>query len=193
MLRTRRHPEAFTLIELLVTIAIIGLLVGLLIAAGAAMLRQGETEQTRVIVHEAGALLTEYQALTNRFPKYIGNYGNASESSRFFVEEIRKAGPVAEAFQGINRDFVVDPDPADMTDDYLIDAWGNPLRYSAYHDESTADPADDWYGDVTAGLPRRKTPYLASAGPDGIWGTFTADNEPDAEAADNLYSFEQSR
>lgn len=79
----------------------------------------------------------------------------------------------------------------------ILDPWDTPIRYAGgtlsngTTDDKTAD--DDY-------LPTHPTAFFASAGPDGLFGVVDDNNQPDptadanndgeADAADNIYSFE---
>lgn len=211
MLRPTKKARAtgFTLIEILIVISIIVLLIGLLIGGAAMMRKQSQVEQSRVTVNAVAGVLTEYQARVDRVPQYTTgvsypaiendptNPTTFAPSIEFFVVEMKKVAGAKTILQGIEDNFRGnldgDVDVSGQPLDEIVDTWGNPLRYPPFDDNGTAaNPDDDFYGDTTVGLPHQKRPYVASAGADGLWGTFT-DDVPDADAADNIYSFEQKQ
>ncbi|MEM1107126.1 MAG: type II secretion system protein [Planctomycetota bacterium] len=78
----------------------------------------------------------------------------------------------------------------------INDPWGNRIRYARFVSYQDNDPRIDDDKRLTFDftnddyLPRHPNAFFASPGPDMMWGTFDADGLPDAEAEDNLYSFE---
>lgn len=78
-----------------------------------------------------------------------------------------------------------DPEFVGIDDVELLDSWGFRLRYArgvSYEDNFQ----DDDY------LPAHPRPFFASPGPDGKWGSAnpSANDQEQADAEDNLYSFE---
>ncbi len=218
--RHPRTPRGFSLIELLVVISVIGLLAGIGFVAARAMMAQAKIEQANAVVSALAGVPTEILASTDqplRYMDYTGRnaraYPNdpvdptvrdAWDSINFLIERGDK-NPTAKAMlQSVNREFFkYGSDPEDVSEHYIVDPWGQPLRFSAFSNNGTpGDPSDDFYGATNSnngtgdyrgdyGMPKRRTPYVASAGPDGLWGEFDGDGLiPDADAADNIYSFE---
>lgn len=163
---------AFSLIELLVVISIIAILLALSVAALTGMYSQASKNQTEVVLNQLQGVLTEYSTQTGSNP--------AENSSTFSIEDFVDAvysdcQPAVKMLETVDSKLVV-MDGNNI--DTINDPWGIELRYTTG-------------GDVNAGLPLRRAPYFASAGPDGEWGTIDSDNEPNSDGADdNIYSFD---
>ncbi|BAM04183.1 type II secretion system protein [Phycisphaera mikurensis] len=204
----RRRSAGFTLIELLVTISIIAILAGISIPVITSMLKAADSGRMKSSLAGLRAAAEEYQVMTDsnvdhtlaRFPSFPSLQVEAKDvpgnnTIQLFVYEAGKVPSVASLLVSSARkdlkifdgtDFVVLADPTLITDPaavQLLDAFGNPVRYAAFVDKGDAFTDDDY-------LPAHPGPFFASAGPDGLWGTVNRSGEPDADAEDNLYSFD---
>lgn len=205
MIRPTRHPRptGFTLVEILIVISIIGLLAGLVIGGAMQMRKGADDQKTKVLVNQVAGILSEYQAAVKKYPDntdpvtdadpVVFDYTNAddAESVGFFLQEIRKLPAAQTAISGIAPDLVRKNTAGVVV--AIVDSWGKPLRYSGFN-AAGAGTDDDYWGNRDLGMPRKRQPYIASAGPDQLWGRFdpSASGEvPDAQAADNIYSFDQ--
>ena len=221
---------AFTLIEILVTISIIVLLVGISIPVALKMLATAEASQTRTTLNGLEAAATEYNVVTGGTVPHFGKdaFGNDVDLSVGEPEPntgggtdvtfgyfVLTAGQVPTAAQLISlavKDNLTAPDGKAVADlveaigngritnaNYanvqLLDGWDNQIRYADAVSHNDSFDEDDY-------LPAHPTPFFASAGPDGLWGSVIKDtNEPDpdvdedddgvADSADNIYSFDQ--
>ncbi len=72
----------------------------------------------------------------------------------------------------------------------VVDPWGAELKYRSLSN-ATRINANASIGEQDPAIPYLDYAFFSSAGPDGLWGTLTAhdDQQPDASAKDNLYSF----
>ena len=180
-------PRGFTLIELLTVVIIIAILLALSIAGLTRLTKNADAKTTRVILNEMANIATDYQTRTGTPAMQSVNaykQSNSSDSIIYFIQQLKTNAPASfKLMKNINPDFIKD-DPNNNNNEGVVDSWGNWIRYT-----TNGSPAN--------GLPVRSTqngglrPYFASAGPDGVWGTFNSStNQPDAAAKDNIYSFE---
>lgn len=186
--------RGFTLIEILVVITVIGLLVGIAFVGAGKLMESGKANATKALVSSVGTLPTDLYAEVKQYPRYTGGYSATPAADRdsieFLVAEVLGVKKTKDKLAGfgsesLERDASGDPE-------WIKDSWDRPLRYSNYN-ANGAGPDDDTYGNLAEGLPIQKRPYVASAGPDQEWGTFTASASgpvPDEAAKDNIYSFD---
>lgn len=152
-------------------------------SAKAAPARRTRAEAvTKVMLRSAMAVATEFEVQTkvvidHRDPGPAKITGANAEIRRF-VHQVSQYAVTRSMLASMGE--VVTRDENGVPG-LILDGWGNPLYYAA---KVQADnyTADDF-------LPRFQTAFFASAGPDGKWGSHNANGKPDAEAADNIYSF----
>ena len=209
------------------TISIIVLLVGISIPVALKMLATAEASQTRTTLNGLEAAATEYNVVTGGTVPHFGKdaFGNDVDLSvgepepntgggtdvtfGYFVKsasQVPTAGQlILLAVKDNMRNLADDKPIADFQSaDFialnwdeiqLLDGWDNQIRYADAVSHNDNFDEDDY-------LPAHPTPFFASAGPDGLWGSVIKDtNEPDpdvdedddgvADAADNIYSFDQ--
>lgn len=190
-----QRQQGFTLIELLTVVGIIGILLAIGTVAMSAVSRQAERRRTRMLLKACEALNTEYKAQT-------GSWVNADDTSTTPVDwsipiaktactncgkgipDARIERFVTAVFQlpqtenflqsGDLKDLVYDQDNDGFLE--IHDPWKNPVDYV-----TTTTGGD---------IRQNQSPYFVSPGPDGKLGTYTAQNEPDADADDNIYSLD---
>ena len=176
-----RH-RGFTLIEILVVISIIVLIAGLVIGGGAVLRKQSKISQAKATLAAAAGVETEIRA--TRLGKPVlhtdapSSYGDHKEIEYFVVVATNTSDTSSKMIQALSP---IDTDNDNR--DEIVDTWKNPIIYRSKNPINSSASPD-------ARFPRYGYPFFASAGPDGQWGTFNSDNEPDDEAKDNLHSFE---
>ena len=184
----RVRASAFTLIEILVVVSIIAILLAVVGGFWAGARDSAQTRVVRVSLSQLAGTATEYGVQTRQVVPYTGGYNNTDLTMDFgsiqaFVTAVKdNARPAYDMLQAVNESLRVDTN-SDGELDRVIDNWGQFIRYYP----GTEAGATDQTG---IGLPLRKQPYFASAGPDMLWGSISGANEPNDAAADNLYSFE---
>ena len=127
-----------------------------------------------------------------------GSTGNATigigatdtgQSAERFVWAALQVESSAKIIRSVEKDALQDTgNTAGMLD--LLDGWGNPIRYAAFVSQTDTVTWDDNL--PLRGTESRPDPFFASAGPDGKWGDAsqgTNNAVPNADAADNIYSF----
>ncbi len=198
-----RH--GFTLIETLVIIVIIVILVAVLVVAGTRWKDSGKVAKTRTALTALQGLATEYEATTQArvntdgitpFDWSVARSHNARSTSGVIIsggptvitESISKFCFAINQIPGIEANFVsVGKDliqglggkgnPVSTTPFIrVVDAWGNVIIYG-----DGVNPVRE-----ASFTPAHNTPFFASAGPDGQWGS----SATASQAKDNLYSFE---
>lgn len=209
---THARQQGFTLVEILVTIGIISLLVGLSLAGMQKVRENSRRQNTSSMLSKLAATLTEYEVQhkgklrppidgdINTFITSVMRLGNDNPAERMLrnIDE-RYWAPTPYIYNPNAIGKNTSSTPADLV---LIDDWGTPAdlanskEIEYFHGDGTNDDPDDSYtvpvGKLIDNQPARPKPYFGSAGPDGKWGTFTNNdfNQPDADAKDNLYSFQ---
>lgn len=205
-----RRACAFTLIELLVLISIILILIAILLPASTAVLRAAEASRMQASLAGLRGAAEEYRAATggivdhtvNRFPSAPAVNVEAADDPdnntiALFVFEAGKVPSVASILVATGRDRLQEQVPpastpttmadpstvADPSHIVFLDIFGNPIRYAGFVNKDDSFTDDDY-------LPGHPNPFFASAGPDGLWGTVNRSGEPDEDAEDNLYSFD---
>lgn len=198
------HNLGFGLIELLVVISIIALFIGVSFAALAYVRGQAEQETAYALLTQALGAETEYKAQTRR--TMVETQGQLSgvltsntaqanapgvtgtpnlsqmdgQSSEVFVWQALSLPAAATMLRAAaGEDGLDDTDGDGFLE--LLDPWGNEIEFR------TGNPG--FLGTDTR-FPRHGAPFLASPGPDGVFGSYTPNNEPDEEAQDNVLSFE---
>ena len=204
--RTTRR-RGFSLVEILVVIAIMGILVGLVVVGATQLRGNADISRARTMLGGLSGAATEYEVATGKPVLHMGNLpidwssprpmnvpgsndqdviqgdGDTPEEREAnlwierFVSATYQMPTTRGAIDRAGSEFVVDEDGDGFLE--VRDPWGNNIAYLAY----------------SAGgrLPRHDSPFFASAGPDGRWGDIGPDGEPNADAADNLYSFDIER
>jgi prepilin-type N-terminal cleavage/methylation domain-containing protein len=178
-IKSGRCPQrrgGWNLIELLVVISIISILLAILI--NAASEGKGPIENTKVILRGAIAAATEYEVATSQKVSHTAGTGTGTIGK--FCFQLWKLEKTKNALLSLGKDAVTGA-VGNTPPTAIMDGWGRPLQY--FSGEGTT---------TEAGMVKWKYPYLASAGPDGIWGTINATtNVRNTDgAADNIYSFE---
>jgi len=172
-MNTHQKPsrqQGWSLIELMVVISIITILLAILI--NTAVEGKGPVEQTKVTLRAAMAVATEYEVTTTlKIDHLTGTGGN---SIARFCSALWKLDRTRTMLMSLGKDAV--KSSAGLAPTTILDGWGRNLQY--YSGEGAPE----------AGMPKLKDPYLGSSGQDGKWGTFDANNVPNADAKDNLYS-----
>lgn len=171
---SRQRQGGWNLIELLVVISIISILLAILINAAAE--GKGPLEQTKVTMKAAMGLATEYEVRTTQYIDHAG--GTGADSIGRFCYQLWSIADLRTGLYALGKDAV--PQAGTTAPVAIMDGWGRPMRYCRGGDSMPTE----------TGMVKYRAPYLASAGPDGNWGTVNpTTNVPDAAAADNVYSF----
>lgn len=172
-MNSHRKPSrqaGWNLIELMVVVSIITILLAILI--NTAVEGKGPIEQTKVTMRAAMAIATEYEVTTTLKIDHLTGTG-ATTIARF-CSAVWKLDRTRTMLMSLGKDAVISVNGAVPTS--IRDGWGRDMQY--YSGE----------GALEAGMLTSKDPYIASAGPDGKWGTVDANNVLSAEAKDNIYS-----
>ncbi|MEM9881361.1 MAG: prepilin-type N-terminal cleavage/methylation domain-containing protein [Planctomycetota bacterium] len=207
----RTSEGGFSLIEILVVISIITLLVGISFPVALRMLGSASVPKARAMLNALGAATAEFRTETGGVPDHtdtstgvvVSNDNTADTTIGLFLSramQVESSNKMARAAAG-DKAFTANPGGLDtaaaanlMNNGALtnaqkleawaiVDPWDNRIRYAASVSHSDAFRDDDY-------LPPHPNAFFASAGPDGRWGTHDADGTPDADAEDNLYSFQ---
>lgn len=198
----RSRSAAFTLIEILVTISIIAILAAIAFPVMTALLQAATATQTKALLKQLDSAVVEYEAKSQTKPigPLVTNYdypdgsGTASDDASFRTVAVNRLTSVAESRDILNtveKNAIRTRDPQQNVI-AVNDGWGKPVRFFP----GTLAMDDAGYSVAATrienlGMRRRKNPYFASAGQDGVWGTIDeATDTPDAAASDNHYSFE---
>jgi type II secretory pathway pseudopilin PulG len=199
-----RSPHAFSLVELLVIIGVVVIVVGITLPFLAGTLDRGRTGQARAMLNGLAGALDEYEMRTGAVPTVSHNEnlgplgtvvvgGDDDNTIGYFLHRTRNIPEVLNLIRAsagprnvfvIPEDFDPVPSPITINDMKVLDPWGNKIRY--VHRVTRADKGNA----NAAHLPVHPNPFFASAGPDGRWGAVAVDGTRDADAADNIYSFE---
>lgn len=180
--RPASRQGGWNLIELLVVVSIITILLGILI--NSASEGKGPEEVTKVTMRAAMGAATEYEVSTSQRIDHLTPNINPNTSIARFCYQIWKLDRTKNMLLALGKDAIVQPN-ADgrFPPSAIVDGWGRQLRY--YSGEGA------FVGGET-GMIVSKAPYLASAGPDGEWGTININTNlpPNAtdKANDNMYS-----
>lgn len=213
--RSPRNSSGFTLIEVLVVVSIIVIVIGVIVAGISGAFGTANDKRTGLVLQQLANSIVEYEAQTGLdfpLPPSGTNYysfpaSSQSDHMRYersiddYIEAISEVPEANDAFELVNGNLRpntssdsdndtadgLDPATPDLNNDLpdsVLDAWGNPIRFVP------TSPRAGYPTYRAAGLPIRRDPYFASAGTDGIWGTFDSENNPlDDGALDNIYSF----
>lgn len=172
----RRRSTGFSLIEIMVAISIIAVLVGLGIAGYTQAQNMAKRSRTQVVLKQALAAATEYQARTGTTidestAGHTGIGGVNHREIKRFVAAIQEVEASRQVLATLGDRLV-----KDTNDDHwmIIDGYGRPIRYYQRIPESHPDR-----------LPPYPRPVFISAGPDGSF-IVPSDSSQD----DNLYSYE---
>ena len=215
----RTPTGGFTLIELLVVISIIAVIASIGVVVGTQMQRSGLENQTRLLLGQLMGAATEYREQTGRHVTFdvdmetyddADPFANDARSINTFVSNVRlNARPAFEQLrtvdeQSIDGDGGITDTAAFNTgvtasdNNTVRDSFDQIVRY--YPGSSNATNTVNDANLIDKGMPKRKQPYFASAGQDGLWGAINSENnfggtvdsnmdsQPDSQ--DNIYSFE---
>lgn len=182
--RTHRIVRAvrtgWSLIELLVVVSLITVLLGIIInTAGEA---KGPEAQTKVLVHNVHAIATEFEVRTGHVIEADGATYNDAASIQYFCTQASKTDITRQMMLNLGKEFIAINSSNVVT--AINDAWSRSLWYVAYNAGETNKLP--WHG---AGQ-QAPSPFVASSGKDGNWGTYDTKNKPNAQAGDNILSFE---
>ncbi len=211
----RTHHAAFTLVEIMVVIAILVLLIGIGLGVIGSVTGAGDEQATRMTLATADGIATEYYARTGTYVNHLGRTpidwstpkthndpytadsrariddGSGQDLVRnssierfvwasFKIRDLREG-----VYTSFDENVLNDQSGNDFLE--LRDAWGNKIVYVQHvykaDDPDGVDRGEDDF------LPPRTSPFFASAGPDGQWGSVDDQGVPDEDAEDNLYSF----
>ncbi|MDX1683083.1 MAG: hypothetical protein R3336_08185 [Phycisphaeraceae bacterium] len=194
--------------ELLITIAVLMVLVGIATVSGVNIKRAVEARTTRTLTQAGENVAGEYYAV---FGENINSHPGSSEPIDW------GEGTIPNLDDGIKESSIerlvwaatqipdIDKQLASLRDglgdvdgnghEDVVDAWGTKLIYLPYAGQRS-DSGDDDQDDFLPlhGSPGSPQPFVASAGPDMLWGDVTSgedennDGTPDHE--DNIYSYE---
>jgi prepilin-type N-terminal cleavage/methylation domain-containing protein len=208
--------RGFSLAEILVVVAVIGILVGLLVPALQQMQSQAKVKKARTTVQSARAAADAYRAATDtRINSHeadsdpfdwstieggamAGDFKKRSIERLIWAATQVDAGEKAIEAAGVGDAGLTDRDGNGF--DELRDPWGTRLIYASYAEQGGASSEDDFLPEH--GTSKNWRPFVASAGPDGLWGgpgpdeafgtnddvDQNGDGTPDHE--DNIYSYE---
>ena len=174
-----RSQRGWSLIEILVVISIIVILLGIII--NTAVEKTGPEQQTKVTVRAAMAIATEYEVRTQLQIDHANSptgYTGAATGMGRFIYAVMQIGETQKMLTALGTDAL----DSKTNPTQILDGWGKPLRYVNVVDTGDSYTADDQ-------MPKRPSPYFASAGPDGEWGVVSVAGVADTNASDNVYSF----
>ena len=161
--RVASRLMAFTMIELMVVVAVILILLTIGGLVATKIAGTGEESITTSVLSAAMDVMAEYEVRIEQ--------KTTSTNITQFVTDTRQISAVAEKYHYFPS--------GTFTGTTILDGWDNEIRYVT--------------NGATLNMPRHPQPYFASAGPDGDWGTVDANNVPNDDAADNVYSFDLDR
>lgn len=154
-------------------------------SAGSVTLTDGNASGTAANVVVGDDDLTDGDA-DNTIGLFLAKAMLVPSAQKVILTGATKASDLVTPEQALAVD-PANPDSATINDVTVVDFWGNKIRYAAKVDYSDSTTDDDY-------LPAHPSPFFASAGPDGLWGSHdTNTNQPDADAVDNIYSFDLDR
>ncbi len=189
-LNMSRSRRGWNLIELMVVISIITILLAILI--NVAVESSGPKEQTKVVLRISMGAATEYEVTTNQKIDHFNSppgYTGPNTSIAKLCYQLWKLDRTRNALRSLPKD-ALSGDANATPPVAIFDAWGRPLRYYSGEGDQVLDESGGAVNLPAAGMYRMKQPYLASAGPDGKWGTVSDQGVRNADAQDNIYSFE---
>lgn len=201
----QRRPRraAMTLIELLVVIAIVAALIALGVITWRSAKRANEEATMRINLKQIMAAHAEYRAQAGQPVIYNSNGSKGKNVSiSFFISQIVQIPEAKAILLTVNKSrwseigknsssvrfFDFDGNPAGNVPagvpGLLEDPWGEPLQYRSHQLQNVA--AYSGAGNLpargtaaTPGVPAHPQPFVASAGPDGVFNT-----------EDDIFSFE---
>ena len=191
-MRRPSRQAGWNLIELMVVVSIITILLAILI--NTAVEGKGPIEQTKVTLRGLHAVATEYEVATtlkiDHFtPATLATapVTNTPSSMHRFCFAVWKLDKTRSMMRTLGKDAVA-PGANDVAPLTVSDAWGKAIRYYSGSGANLHIEGGTLSTLLAAGMPTSKDAYFASAGPDGKWGTVDANNVPNTDAKDNLYS-----
>lgn len=188
MIKRKTHRNnGFTIVELLIVITIIVILVGIGFAMATAVEGSSKIKLTTAVLRNAALIEAQYVQLTgghfqteieagsdwditDHFMAVVGENPSLKKYIAQFPEYVLKE----------NRD-TLDKDRKSFR---LFDAWGRRILY-----QGDTSVKDNFYNY----LPKDKSYYFASSGPDGLFGvagTTDHDSSDYQSLQDNLYSYD---
>lgn len=130
------------------------------------------------------AIATEYEVRTGKLVP--GSSESPEASIATALKAIASIDYTQRMLLNVGKDFL--PRDKDGHVNGVVDAWGNPVWYVPFNNHDNGGTTKLPHTGKSVDEPR---PFVASAGPDGKWGTYDKDGPADAAARDNLHSFDQ--
>jgi len=198
--RSVNRQGGWNLIELLVVISIISILLAILINSAAES--KGPEAITEITMKAAMAAATEYEVSTSVIVDHLspatlpGPPAIATPASmQRFLYRLWSLDRTRSMLFSLGKEQLVGGTTANppVAPTELRDGWGKAMRYYGGTGGKLAIEGGGVQDLAVSGMPAFKGPYIASAGPDGMWGTFNATtNLPNANtgSADNLFSYQ---
>lgn len=195
---TRSHRQsAFSLMEIIVVVVILAALIAIAVPGMNKVMQAGDVGRTRAMLNSLTGAADEYElqtgAVINHQDTSVTVGGDNDNTIGHFIKQasqieaclnLMKAAAGKGGFNAPSE--AADIQSENINNLAIVDAWGNKIRYAARVSHEDTFKADDY-------LPVHPRPFFASAGPDGRWGTVNMQGgvaTPDADAQDNIYSFE---
>jgi general secretion pathway protein G len=164
------RPPAFTLLELLAVIALLAILSGLVLGVGRRAVESGRIARARAELAAIGAALETYS-------RTYGDYPRTDDAAQLLRALLGRRGPASNA--AINGRALLEPAKFTITNDRLVDPWGQPYRYNYKR------PGDAWTNPAFV---------LYSCGPDqSDFSRLTKGGFVDATAAANADNIHANR
>lgn len=143
-----------------------------------------DQQRTQMLLANFEAIATEYEVRTCMLVP--GSTESPEASMTTALKAIASTDMTQRMLLNVGNDFLTRDKDRHVTG--VVDAWGHPVWYMPFNNHDNGG---------TTKLPHHgksiEAPWLfvASAGPDGEWGTYDKDGPADAAARDNLHSFDQ--